>query len=102
VAHRPRARPAGGGGRVSSDDPLLVDRRATRGVRAAYELRARGGPRPVVRFQDGTARVEPFAGQPADCWIGADPATLMLTGYGRTGLWRPLARCRLRAGGRRP
>jgi uncharacterized protein (TIGR03083 family) len=82
--------------------PLTVDTAATAGLRAAYELRVRGGPRFVVRFQDGAASVEPAGGGPVDCWISADPTALLLLGYGRTGPWGPIARGRLLAGGRRP
>ena len=82
--------------------PLTVDVSATAGLHAAYELRIRGGPRLVVRFRDGAASVEPSASQPVDCWISADPTAFLLVGYGRIGLWGPIARGRLVAGGRKP
>ena len=82
--------------------PLTVDAAAAAGLHAAYELRIRGGPRFMVRFRDGAASVEPPASRPVDCWISADPTAFLLFGYGRTGLWGPMARGRLVAGGRRP
>ena len=44
----------------------------------------------------------PSASQPVDCWISADPTAFLLVGYGRIGLWGPIARGRLVAGGRKP
>jgi uncharacterized protein (TIGR03083 family) len=82
--------------------PLVVNPRTAAGVRASYELRIRGGPRMVVRFHDGSASVEPFASQPVDCRVFADPVAFLLVGYGRIGPWAAIARGRMAAGGRRP
>lgn len=82
--------------------PLVVNPETARGHTASYEVRARGGPRFVVRFRDGIAAVEPAGGQAVDCRLSADPVDLMLVVYGRIGQWGPIARGRLRAWGRKP
>jgi putative sterol carrier protein len=61
----------------------------------------RGGPAFRVRVEDGTASVEPADG-PADCTIHADPVTLALLVFGRTGRAHAAVRGKLVATGRRP
>ncbi len=81
--------------------PRYVDPRATSGRRVTYRVLVRGGPRLRVRIDDGKAFVEGPDGD-ADCTIRADPAALVLVGYGRAGRWRAAATGKLLAGGRRP
>jgi hypothetical protein len=71
------------------------------GLHVSYELRMRGGRRFRLAFADGAAAVT-AAGERADCVITADPATLLLLGYGRITQWPQILRGRLRAGGRKP
>jgi hypothetical protein len=82
--------------------PLIVNPDTARRHTASYEVRARGGPRFVVRFRDGAATVGLPGGQAVDCRISADPVDLMLVVYGRISQWRPIARGRLCAWGRKP
>ena len=82
--------------------PHYVDRAATKGVRVGIEIRIRGGPRFVVRIDDGSARVEAAATSPNDCWISAEPVTFLLVNYQRIGRGRPLLTGKIIAGGRRP
>jgi uncharacterized protein (TIGR03083 family) len=71
------------------------------GSGSSYELRMRGGCRYRMIVAKGTATVA-AAGERADCVITADPVAFLLLGYGRITQWRPIFRCQLRAGGRRP
>lgn len=82
--------------------PLVVNPATARGHTANYEVHARGGPRFVVRFNEGVAAVEPARGQTIDCHLSADPVDLMLVVYGRISQWGPIARGRLLAWGRKP
>lgn len=81
--------------------PEYVDRRRSAGLRLAYELRFRGGPRYRFAVDDGTAVVTPADGR-ADCRITADPVAFVLMGYGRVGQWGQVLRGRIVAGGRKP
>lgn len=81
--------------------PDYVDRRRTAGLHISYELRFRGGPRYVLRIDDGRAAVTEGAGA-ADCWISADPVGFLLLGYGRTGQLGQILRGKIVAGGRKP
>lgn len=82
--------------------PSMVDPEGSRGVRATYEVRVRGGSRVVVRFHDGALTVEPGKQPGVDCHISADPVALLLVGYGRSGQWGEIARGKLVAWGRKP
>lgn len=62
----------------------------------------RGGPRFVVRVDDGTVTVEPAEATKVDCRLSADPLTFVLVGYGRINQWGPIVRGKLTAGGRKP
>ena len=82
--------------------PLAVNPEAARGAAVAYDVRLRRGPRAVITIDKGSARVEPWASQPVDCHLSADPVALMLVGYGRIDQWRVIARGQLLAWGRKP
>ena len=88
---------------ITSMLPLAANPATTAGLRAAYGIAVReGGPRFVVRVEDGTVTVEPADGRHVDCHLSADPVTFVLVGYGRIGQWGPIARGRFRAWGRKP
>ncbi len=89
-------------GGVSPVLPLFVEPRTARGVKASYAIRLRGGSRFVARFDDGTLTIEPFAAQPLDCYILADPVAFLLVGYGRMSQWAAIARGKMIAWGRKP
>lgn len=82
--------------------PHYVDPAATKGVRVGIEVRIRGGPRFVVRIDDGSAQIEATPTSPIDCWISAEPVTFLLVSYGRIGRFRPMLTGKTIAGGRRP
>jgi hypothetical protein len=88
-------------GGVMSIVPDYIDRDRAAGLRAAYELRFRGGPRYRLLVDDGTAIITP-AGGPVDCWISADPAAFLLVGYGRLSQWSQILRGRMMVGGLKP
>jgi uncharacterized protein (TIGR03083 family) len=81
--------------------PDYLDRQRAAGLHVSYELRFRGGPRYRVTVDDGSATVT-GPGEPADCWISADPAAFLLVGYGRAGQWPMILRGKLIGGGRKP
>lgn len=81
--------------------PDYVDRQRTAGLHISYELRFRGGPRYVLRIDDGRAAASAGPGK-ADCWISADPVGFLLVGYGRTWELGQLLRGNIVAGGRKP
>jgi uncharacterized protein (TIGR03083 family) len=81
--------------------PDYVDRERAAGLRVAYELRFRGGPRYRLTIDDGTAEVAEPGGK-VDCWISADPVAFLLVGYGRIGQWGQILRGKMMAGGRKP
>jgi uncharacterized protein (TIGR03083 family) len=68
---------------------------------ASFEVRLRGGPRYLIKIQNGAATSSAGGGK-SDCWISADPEAFLLVGFGRTGQWGQIARGRLVAGGRKP
>ncbi|MGW6536214.1 maleylpyruvate isomerase N-terminal domain-containing protein [Streptomyces sp. NPDC055051] len=83
--------------------PLALDTEKARGVRIAFDLALRGGPRLAVVVEDGAATVtrDP-APRPYDCRITAASTAFLLVSFGRMPLWRAIALGRMRAGGRRP
>lgn len=81
--------------------PDYLDPVRAGGLRVSYELRFRGGPRYRLAIEDGRATLT-GPGEPVDCWISADPAAFLLTGFGRSGQWSQILRGRIVAGGRRP
>ena len=56
----------------------------------------------MLTIKNGAATVEPWASQPVDCHLSADPAAFLLLGYGRIGQWRAIGRGQLLAWGRKP
>ena len=82
--------------------PLFVNSGTARGVKATYDVRLRGGPRFIARFNDGGLTIAPTDSRPVDCHILADPVAFLLVGYGRLSQWGPIARGRLLAWGRKP
>ncbi|WP_435188708.1 maleylpyruvate isomerase N-terminal domain-containing protein [Streptomyces sp. bgisy126] len=74
-----------------------------RGVRIAFDLAIKGGPRLAVVVDDGTVTVTRDAPPCAyDCRIVAAPATFLLVSFRRTPIWKAVASGRMRAGGRKP
>jgi uncharacterized protein (TIGR03083 family) len=84
--------------------PLALDPEAARGAALACDIRLRGpqGPRAVLTVKNGSATVEPWASQPVDCHLSADPAAFLLVGYGRINQWQAIARGQMVAWGRKP
>ncbi|MFI8420710.1 maleylpyruvate isomerase N-terminal domain-containing protein [Streptomyces sp. NPDC085479] len=83
--------------------PLALDAERAKGVRIAFDLALKGGPRLAVVVEDGAATVtrDP-APRPYDCRITADPVAFLLVSFGRVPVWKAVALGRMRAGGRRP
>jgi uncharacterized protein (TIGR03083 family) len=79
-----------------------VNPETTRGVRASWEVRIRGGTRVALRLADGQAAVEEPPSSPCDCVVSADPVALMLVAYGRIGPWGPVLRGKMLSFGRKP
>ncbi|MEU5425676.1 maleylpyruvate isomerase N-terminal domain-containing protein [Streptomyces olivoreticuli] len=83
--------------------PLALDTAKAHGVRIAFDVAIKGGPRLAVVVEDGTATVTRDAPPRAyDCRITAAPTAFLLIGFRRTPLWKAIARGRIRAAGRRP
>lgn len=64
-------------------------------------IHARGGPRLVIHFRQGSATVHGSA-RHVDCHLWVDPVAFLLVGYGRISQWGPIARGKLVAWGRKP
>jgi uncharacterized protein (TIGR03083 family) len=72
---------------------------------ARYDIRLRGerGARAIFTIAGGELAIEaPQAGQPADCYLSADPWAVLLVLYGRSGPLKPGLTGRIVAWGRRP
>jgi hypothetical protein len=82
--------------------PAYVNPDTARGHTGGYDLQIRGGPRAVIRFTDGLARLEEPGTAPVDCHILAAPVALLLVLYGRISQWGPIAKGQLLTWGRRP
>ncbi|MFD8011197.1 maleylpyruvate isomerase N-terminal domain-containing protein [Streptomyces sp. NPDC058955] len=83
--------------------PLALDTEKARGVRIAFDLALKGGPRLAVVVEDGAATVtRDAAPRPYDCRISAAPVAFLLVSFGRMPIWKAIALGRMRAGGRRP
>ncbi|MFF2508077.1 maleylpyruvate isomerase N-terminal domain-containing protein [Streptomyces sp. NPDC058067] len=83
--------------------PLALDTEKARNLSIAFDLAVRGGPRLAVVVDDGTMTVTRDAPPRAyDCRITVDPTAFLLVAFRRTPMWKPIARGRMRAGGRRP
>jgi len=84
------------------DPRALVDQQKAAGLRATFDLRLRGGERFDFVFDDGAMHVEAPSGRRADCHLSADPAALLLVGWGRKSQWGAIARGQLVAWGPKP
>jgi uncharacterized protein (TIGR03083 family) len=82
--------------------PRYVDQVHAAGLTATYQVRLRGGPSFQMRFDRGTATVEPPQPGAADCRLTVDPVAFLLVVYGRRSQWPGILRGQLRAWGRRP
>lgn len=83
--------------------PMALDVAKARGVRLAFDVAVKGGPRLAVVVEDGAATVTRDAPPRSyDCRITAAPVTFLLIGFRRIPLWKAIARGRVRAAGRRP
>ncbi|MFI8325483.1 maleylpyruvate isomerase N-terminal domain-containing protein [Streptomyces sp. NPDC085529] len=83
--------------------PLALDPEKAKGVRIAFDLALKGGPRLAVVVEDGVATVTRDAPpRPYDCRITAAPTAFLLVSFGRMPIWKAIALGRMRAGGRRP
>ncbi|MFI7008595.1 maleylpyruvate isomerase N-terminal domain-containing protein [Streptomyces sp. NPDC050145] len=83
--------------------PMTVDAAKARGVRIAFDLALKGGPRLAVVVDDGSATVVRDAPpRRYDCRITADPVMFLLVSFRRVPIWKAVATGRMRAGGRRP
>jgi hypothetical protein len=87
---------------VTAAMPLAVDTEVARGVQLSYEVRVRGGPRFVCRFEGGALRVERPTGRPVDLCMSVDPVAYLLVSYGRIGQWGPMLRGKTLVWGRKP
>ncbi|MEV0324707.1 maleylpyruvate isomerase N-terminal domain-containing protein [Streptomyces sp. NPDC050658] len=82
---------------------LALDPEKSRGVRIAFDLAVKGGPRLAVVVDDGTMTVTRDAPPRAyDCRLTVDPVAFLLVSFRRTPIWQAILRGRLRAGGRKP
>lgn len=84
------------------DPAAFVDRERAAGLRAAFEIRLRGGGRTTLAFDDGRLTVERAGARRADCVVSADPSAFLLVGMGRIGAAKPALTGKIVAWGRRP
>ncbi|MFI6942888.1 maleylpyruvate isomerase N-terminal domain-containing protein [Streptomyces sp. NPDC050418] len=83
--------------------PMTVNAEQARGVRIAFDLAVKGGPRLAVEIEDGAATVVRDAGpRRYDCRITADPVAFLLVSFERTAPWKAALTGKMRAGGRKP
>jgi hypothetical protein len=71
--------------------PAYVNPQTARIHTGGADLWIRGGPRVVVRFAEGIARLAAQGGAPVDCHILAAPVALLLVLYGRIPQRGPIA-----------
>ncbi|MFE7584137.1 maleylpyruvate isomerase N-terminal domain-containing protein [Streptomyces gardneri] len=82
---------------------LALDTVKARGVRIAFDLVVKGGPRLAVVVADGTMTVTRDAPPRAyDCRLTVEPTAFLLVSFRRTPIWKAIALGRMRAGGRKP
>jgi uncharacterized protein (TIGR03083 family) len=82
--------------------PKFVDPEATRGLRATYEIRLRGGPTLSMTVGDGAVGFSAGPARNADCRISADPVAFLLVGGDRQSQWKGLFTGKMLAFGRKP
>ncbi|WP_024755116.1 maleylpyruvate isomerase N-terminal domain-containing protein [Streptomyces exfoliatus] len=82
---------------------LALDETKARGVRIAFDLVVKGGPRLAIVVDDGVMTVTRDAPpRTYDCRITVAPTAFLLVSFRRTPIWKAIAQGRMRAGGRRP
>jgi len=79
-----------------------VDPVTAKDLEAVFRLHLRGQGAMDFIFDHGALEIEDASARRADVYISADPASFLLTGYGRLPLWKPLLRGRLISWGRKP
>ncbi|HET7482444.1 MAG TPA: maleylpyruvate isomerase family mycothiol-dependent enzyme [Actinomycetota bacterium] len=79
-----------------------VDKEATAGVRAVFDVRIRGQWQLHFAFDDGKLKIEEPSSRRVDVHLSADPVAFMLVGYGRVSHWGPLFKGQLLSWGRKP
>lgn len=83
--------------------PLTLDREKAKGVRIAFDLAIRGGPRLAIVVDGGTATVTRDAPpRTYDCRITAAPTAFLLLSFRRAPMWKLIARGQIRGSGRKP
>ncbi|MPZ66345.1 MAG: hypothetical protein GEU83_12820 [Pseudonocardiaceae bacterium] len=87
---------------IEALDPRALVSEQAAGVRAAYDLRIRGGKRFRFAFDDGALRIEEPASRGVDCRISADPVAMLMVVWGRRSQWSAIANGQLMAWGRKP
>lgn len=87
---------------ISAVTVHFVDKERAAGFRARYDVGLRGETHLHYVFDDGQLRIEEPSREPVDVHISADPATLLLMGYGRISPVKPALTGKLLAWGRKP
>jgi len=88
---------------LSVVDPRFpVRQRQAAGVRACFDIRVRRSGRAFLVLDDGALTIEAPSARPVDCHLSAEPATLFLLIWSRTGQWPGVLSGRLAVWGRRP
>ncbi len=88
---------------VQANDPrVFLNGAKAAGVRAAYDVRIRGGNRFYFLFDDGSLTIEEPSSRRVDCHISADPVALLMVIWRRQSQWPAIATGRLMAWGRKP
>ncbi len=84
------------------DPRALVDPDKAAGLRAAYDVRIRGGDRFHFIFNDGALSIEDPSPRKVDCHISADPVAFLMVAWSRQSQWTAIANGKLLAWGRKP
>ena len=79
-----------------------VDPVTAKDLEAVFRLHLRGQGAMDFIFDHGNLEIEDASARRADVYISADPASFLLTGYGRFPLWKPLLKGRMISWGRKP
>ncbi|WP_329125589.1 maleylpyruvate isomerase family mycothiol-dependent enzyme [Streptomyces sp. NBC_01465] len=82
--------------------PRVVDRAASAGLSAAFEVRLWGGSRFGAVFADGGVSVTEEPPARPDCTILTEPVDFLLMALGRRGPWGAMARGHVFTWGRKP
>lgn len=84
------------------DPRELVDQRRAGHLRACFDMRVRRTGRFFMVIEDGTMRIEAPSDRPVDWHLSAEPATIFLVIWHRTGPWQGLLTGRMTGWGRHP